>query len=152
MKNDLLNEFLKIADIHTDRLNYALENLKPIFPFNAKTFQTPTKQQLLFFELFASRFAKLQDLLGTKIFPQVLELTQEPGEFPSFIDKLNQLERLGYITDQKTWLAIRQLRNGLSHEYPDNPEQTATNFNAAYKLVPTLLETLQKIKQFAKTN
>ena len=152
MKNNLLIELLKIADIHTDRLNYAIENLKPIFPFNGKTFQTPTQQQLLLFELFASRFSKLQDLLGTKIFPQVLELTQEPGEFPSFIDKLNQLERLGYITDQKTWLTMRQLRNGLSHEYPDNPEQTAANFNAAYKLVPTLLATLEKIKKLVETN
>jgi len=42
---------------------------------------------------FSTRFGKLQDLMGAKLFPGVLELTKEPGELKAFIDKLYRLEK-----------------------------------------------------------
>ena len=36
-------------------------------------------------------------------------------------DRLNRLEKLGYL-DVDNWLAWREVRNRLAHEYPDQPE------------------------------
>ena len=36
-------------------------------------------------------------------------------------DRLNRLERLGYLNTED-WLAWREVRNRLAHEYPDKPE------------------------------
>ena len=36
-------------------------------------------------------------------------------------DRLDRLEKLGYV-DVDQWLAWRELRNRLAHEYPDAPE------------------------------
>ncbi|MBE0490213.1 MAG: hypothetical protein IBX53_14155 [Halomonas sp.] len=46
---------------------------------------------------FIMRFSKLQNAIGAKLLPSVLELTKEPGDYPAFIDKLNRLEKIGAI-------------------------------------------------------
>ncbi len=39
---------------------------------------------------------------------------------------------------------MRDSRNHLSHEYPDNPELTAINLNVAYGLSTKLINNLNK--------
>ncbi len=71
--------------------------------------------QLLF------RFTKLQDALGMRLVPATLDMLSEPFEQWPMIDRLNRLEKLGYI-DVESWLRWREIRNRLAHEYPDHPE------------------------------
>jgi len=50
-------------------------------------------------DMMSKRYNKLQDLIGSKIFPIILEAT---GNDPLlFIDKLNRLEKLGFLDDAK---------------------------------------------------
>lgn len=49
--------------------------------------------ELAVLDQFSTRFGKLQDLMGAKLFPGVLELTKDPGELKAFIDKLYRLEK-----------------------------------------------------------
>lgn len=86
-------------------------------------------------EAFAARYSRLQDTLGDRLFPRLLALVGQQGK--SLIDRLNQLERLGLLDDAQLWLAWRNLRNRLVHEYVENPEdfvdalQVAREYSAA---------------------
>lgn len=71
--------------------------------------------QLLF------RFMKLQDAVGERLVPATLAVLDEPFEDWAMRDRLNRLEKLGYL-DVDRWLAWREVRNRLAHEYPDHPE------------------------------
>jgi len=68
-------------------------------------------------EAFAGRYSRLQDTLGERLFPR---LVGQEGR--SLIDRLKQLERLGLLEYCQSWLAWRNLRSRLVHEYAENPE------------------------------
>ncbi len=148
MNKALLDSNLKIADLHAKRLQYAIDKLKSRFPISVEQLISLNDEEVLIFELFSSRFTKLQDLMGAKLFGQVLEYAAEPGEYVGFIDKVNKLEKLGIIPDAQKWFLLREMRNHLSHEYPDNPELTAKNLNEAFDITNYLLLCLQNIKEF----
>lgn len=71
--------------------------------------------QLLF------RFIKLQDTIGERLIPATLSALGEPFEDWPMRDRLNRLEKLGFL-DTERWLSWREIRNRLAHEYPDQPE------------------------------
>lgn len=80
-------------------------------------------------EAFASRYSRLQDTMGEKLFPKLLELIGQTGK--TLIDVLNQVERVGLLQDAQQWLVWRNLRNRLIHEYMENHEEFANALNAA---------------------
>ena len=67
------------------------------------------------------RFTKLQDALGERLVPATLQQLAEPFEDWPMRDRLERLEKLGYLSVDN-WLRWRELRNRLAHEYPDQPE------------------------------
>jgi hypothetical protein len=67
------------------------------------------------------RFTKLQDALGERLVPATLQRLAESFEEWPMRDRLERLERLGYVVVDD-WLRWRELRNRLAHEYPDQPE------------------------------
>ena len=66
------------------------------------------------------RFTKLQDAMGLRLVPATLAALSEPFEEWAMIDRLNRLEKLGYIAVDD-WLRWREIRNRLTHEYPETP-------------------------------
>jgi hypothetical protein len=67
------------------------------------------------------RFMKLQDAMGERLLPATLAMLLEPFDDWPMRDRLDRLERLGYL-DTVQWLDWRGVRNRLAHEYPDAPE------------------------------
>ena len=67
------------------------------------------------------RFLKLQDTLGERLTPATLNALLEPYENWPMRDRLDRLEKLGYL-EVDDWLRWRDLRNRLAHEYPDQSE------------------------------
>lgn len=146
-----LAPLLEIADLHANRILIAIEHIKAKIPVTAKKIHHLTAEELSFFELYASRFSKLQDFMGSNLFTALLENVGEQTETLTFIDKLNKLEKLQVIKNSDEWKKMRNIRNILAHEYPDRPEITAEIFNTAFSYGPMLLECLKNIKVFLKT-
>lgn len=145
-----LQPLLEIADLHASRILIATNNIKNKIPITAEKINHLTHEELSFFELYASRFSKLQDFMGSNLFTTVLENTGEETETLTFIDKVNKLEKLQIIKSANEWKKMRSIRNMLPHEYPDRPEITANIFNTAFSYGPMLLDTLNQIKLFLK--
>jgi hypothetical protein len=88
----------------------------------------------------AYRYMKLQDSLGERVLPGLLDVAQEPlpPEAP-FAQKLQRLERLGVIPSADTWRLLREVRNALAHEYPDDPTLQAAALTRFRRAVDELL-------------
>ena len=139
-----------ICQIHAERLRWAKTTLQPLFPLNAEQLERLSPIDLAVFDQFIVRFSKLQDVMGAKLFPAVLELTKEQGELATFIDKLHRLEKIGALESAADWLQLRAMRNQFAHDYPTNPELQAGLLNEAFSQTDELLQTLEKIMQFAQ--
>ncbi len=142
-----LAEFIKTADIHASRVRYALDQLANLFPISGSTIDKTLEQNFLLIELLVSRFSKLQDFIGTKLTDAFLESQGEVINNMTMIDKINKLEKLNIIDDANLWLEMREIRNHLTHEYPDHPEITARYLNQMFNLAPKLLLLLENIKK-----
>ncbi len=147
--NDTYFAMLQNCKRHADRLHWAKTTLTPKFPLTETSMQQLSDTEIAILDQFTTRFAKLQDAMGAKLFPAVLELTKEPGNLAAFLDKLNRLEKIGGIPSATQWLMLREMRNEFSHNYPDNPVLQAAMLNRAFLLADELLAILIHVEKFA---
>lgn len=139
-------EYLKVGSIHVTRINYARLKLSASFPISPDILNNLTEEEFAVLELYISRFSKLQDLLGNKIFSLFLCKLGVNVEQMTLIDKINELEKLMIIDDADTWHIMREMRNHLTHEYPDNPKIVSQYLNVMHELTPNLFQCLERIK------
>ena len=66
----------------------------------------------------------------------------------SFIDVLDKLEKLEIISNSDNWINFRQLRNQLTHEYPDNISDIIDGINLAIDYFEVLKNDLYSIKEY----
>lgn len=149
MTTDAFDGALTICERHAERLRWAMATLEPLFPITPGGLADLSDVQLAVVDQFIMRFSKLQDAMGAKLLPGILELTKEPGSFPTFIDKLNRLEKIGAIPSASEWLQFREMRNQFSHDYPDDPVIQASQLNKALELSHHLLTTLEHAQAFS---
>ena len=136
--HDRLATALWEADRHHATLQLALRDWRAAPAANLLELETnPETMRILDQLLF--RFTKLQDALGTRLIPATLDRLSEPFEQWPMIDRLNRLEKLGYV-DVESWLRWREVRNRLAHEYPDHPETRFAAIEAAIAAASDLVE------------
>lgn len=143
------SETLKICQRHADRLQWSTQAVKKHLPFTVDSLERLPDIEVAILDQFTMRFSKLQDVMGAKLFPAVLELGKEQGDLDVFVDKLNRLEKIGAIPSAEQWLMLREMRNAFSHEYPDDPEMQAAILNKAFSLASELLAILDAVISFA---
>jgi len=146
-----IDELIKIADIHAEKINLAINRIKNIFPLNAKKIENFDESDMLYNELLISRFAKLQDYIGNVMIDEFLKITQDYSSSMTMIDKINKLEKLRIINSKEIWQDMRDARNHVSHEYPNKPELTAKYLNQIFNLAPFLIEILENVKSAIST-
>ena len=140
MNADALLGALETATVHRQRLLAAIAHIGPRLPQTAEAMAEMPYEDIASVELLLSRFGKLQDLLGAKVFRLVAELTDEPlPTTATFIDLLHQLERIGALPSAAGWRQLRQIRNDLAHDYPDDPGTAVVQFAEVVAAVPQLV-------------
>ncbi len=105
-------------------------------------------EELERFEALTSRFARLADLIIQKSI-RLIELIELEGT-GSILDRINKAEKKGLINNSQTYIAIRQLRNSIAHEY--DSEALIKIFESCLTFTPELLASVQSINGYIKRN
>ncbi len=144
-----IDSMLLVASTHADRIKSALEYIKlnNLAPVTLKIMNDLSFEDIAAFELLTNRFAKLQDHLGAKVFPLILDLTLENDSNYTNIDRLNKLEKINYLESAEKWREMRVIRNHFTHEYPDNLELTVNNLNQAIEMSRQMLLYWDSLKE-----
>lgn len=143
---NIFQELIKVGDIHVKRINLAMDAMKKIFPLSPENIENFTTEELLYTELLISRFAKLQDFIGKTFINSFLQLTGDYQDSMTMIDKIHLLEKLNII-QYGLWKKIRDIRNHISHEYPDHPEIICVYLNQIFEISPNLINLFETIKK-----
>lgn len=130
-------------------MQWAKDALRSSFPLHANQLAAFDEATVAVIDQFVGRFAKLQDAMGAKLLPMVLELTKEQGDLGAYLDKLNRLEKIGALPSVDEWLELREMRNAFAHDYPEDSEMQAAILNRAFSAADRLVEILHHVKKFA---
>lgn len=137
------------CETHARRMQWAQHTLQPVFPLLASQLHALDDATVAIIDQFVGRFAKLQDAMGAKLFPLVLDLTKEQGDLDAYLDKLNRLEKIGALPSVDEWLELREMRNAFAHDYPEDSELQAAVLNRAFDAADRLVDILHHVKKFA---
>jgi hypothetical protein len=145
---DKLTETLAICDLHHQRMMFAWESIEKYFPLTGIILSRISPIELALFDQLIYRFSKLQDSMGSRLFKQLLEALEEDISGIPFIDILYKLEKLNLLDDAKDWVALRQIRNTISHEYPFLKEVQMEELNLLPEEVVKLAAIWSKLKEY----
>lgn len=141
----MIENALNIAKIHLERLQKAKEEIEIK---NIDTMDMENFENIKLIDTFVFRFMKLQDFMGEKLFKAFLIKTGDFRDNMSLIDILDKLEKLEIIDSTEEWIKIRQLRNKIAHEYPDEQEEVIKDIKEALKKVDYLGKIYRSIQDF----
>jgi hypothetical protein len=143
---------VKIASIHAERIEESLKKIDPLLPITLDFMSHISLDQRNCLDVVLFRFAKLQDLLGEKLFPLIITFAGKDPKKNTYIDQLNILEKMELLPSRIEWMEMRKLRNRIAHDYPCDTDTTLQETNnaldAAKKLAAywhTLLSQIQKL-------
>jgi len=132
---------------HKKRLLKAKSHLEDIMPINLNKYTALNEVEMSFIDQMIFRFSKLQDTMGEKIFPSILELGGEQVKTMTFIDRLNRLEELGLLYKDE-WMSLRKDRNEIAHEYSFNQDEVVDGINLIFNRVDDLLKIYNDIYKY----
>lgn len=143
---NILMSYVQVCETHANRLQDAIIDTSHLVPFTIDNISTLNKLDAALLEVITSRFAKLQDTCGQKIFPLVLTCSGEDVADKTFVDILNLFEKFGFIEDANFWIDLRRTRNTVAHEYPDNLEKLVIDMDDVYSQSKKLLKYWETLK------
>jgi uncharacterized protein with HEPN domain len=94
-------------------------------------------------EAFVGRYGRLQDTLADKLLPALLTALGETTG--AVLDNLDRAERLGWLESADDWMAARQLRNRMIHEYIEDPAVLADALQEAHGFCALLQQTAARM-------
>ncbi|MDA3880725.1 MAG: hypothetical protein PF436_10085 [Prolixibacteraceae bacterium] len=149
--NDRLFEATQLCSIHNERMTFAHTKIKNHFPLNINNYSNLKPEELSFFDQLIFRFSKMQDSMGSKLFPAILENLGEEAKGIPFIDQLSKLEELNIIPNANDWILLRETRNIVTHEYPFITDEVIQGLNLLNEHFFLLTEIWGKVKEFITT-
>jgi hypothetical protein len=150
-KRDKLDEAVQLCAIHSQRMSFAWEKVNKHFPLDKEKYLGLKPEELSFIDQLIFRFSKLQDSMGGRLFPAILEnLGEETKKIP-FIDSLAKLEELEIISSADEWMLLRETRNIVTHEYPFITDEVIQGLNLLNNHYTTITEIWQKVEKYTKS-
>ncbi len=150
MKRELIAErlinYFNEAKKHIDKIESVKELLDKKIPLSMESFYELSERELDKLDVLVFRFSKLQDLLGQKIFRYILEYSGFDTNI-SFVKILSELEREG-ILEIDRWRALRDARNAIAHEYPNEEDIMIDEINFIYQEVWYLVELTKRVEEY----
>lgn len=128
----------------------AMQYLAADMPLAPERLAQLSDEQVRALDQLVYRFGKLQDAIGTQLFPALLAGLEEPYREWAMRDRLNRLAQLGILQDMDSWESIRTVRNRLTHEYPDDPARQVAIIDEAWALAPDLIKTADSVVKGAR--
>lgn len=126
------DKVIKECDRHLQRINEAYNDMAAFMLLDSNKYAKLSKNEVQIIDQYLFRFAKLQDVMGEKLFKLCLSKFEENVDKLPFLDILNKLEK--YLTLRLTdeWQNLRKIRNQLAHEYEDDAIEMSNNINLIY--------------------
>jgi len=141
-----LQKYFDECDKHLQRIEEAYSDIEKSLPLLAHKYIHLTKDEVQAIDQYLFRFAKLQDTLGDKIFKLLVAQYESSSEVLPYIDILNKLEKIGFIDNAKEWNNLRKIRNEISHQYDNEPEEMSQAINSILGQKDVIKEIYLKIK------
>ncbi|WP_293446026.1 hypothetical protein [Persephonella sp.] len=135
---------LQEIDKHEERLRYVADKIKSWHELNTEILNDPEKVETI--DAFLFRFSKMQDTMGEKLFPLILEILGEESRNKPFIDIINRLEQLEILPSANKWKELRKIRNLLIHTYPWEQEILIKELKEAIGASEELIKVYDGIK------
>lgn len=145
-----LTEAWQQCERHVHHLRHALAAIRPSLPMSADKLAALDDEAVQDWDQLILRFTKLQDTMGARLFAAALDVLQEPFEDRPMLDKLNRLEKLGYLGSVGQWHALRVIRNRFAHDYPQDDALKAAYLNEAAEAVPALADLLARFEPLVR--
>jgi len=140
-KTKLKTYFIE-ATKHIELIEDSLEELQaPITDY-----ESLSKLQKFALNALIFRFSKLQDLLGAKVFRNYLEYSGYTTQGVSFFDILREIEKEA-IVDIDTWMELRELRNKIAHDYPEELDEMLESVNLFIEKSSQLIGIAKQLEQ-----
>jgi len=89
--------------------------------FQEDVFKTLEVQEKAVLDAYLKRFSSIQDFLGAKIFSSLLEISGI--SYGKMSEVLYRVEKEEIIDSLDNWIELREIRNELEHDYPENLQQ-----------------------------
>lgn len=105
----------------------------------------PESEQL---ELLIGRFSKLQDIIGSKAFREIIMLDKEKAKTTR--DVINKMEQKYIIDSVESWDIIREVRNKVVHEYIPEGEEAVEIISDIFKVSSELIKVVCNVHKYAQ--
>ena len=148
---DKLKKSTAVCNRHKAYLSFALEQTHDLFPLNPEKYENLTQIQVSFLDQMIYRFSKLQDMIGHRVVKALLDYLGEDTENMAFKDMLLKLEKLQILPSANEWLELREIRNLVSHEYPDEMAKLITGLNILQSQAYRLMEIYSGLQDYLNT-
>ncbi len=128
-KRDEIKEILKKRLDKLEKHYIALKEYKNLIDrlleerniYDLHTFDSLKFQDRAILDAYLKRFSSIQDFLGAKIFPVLLDISGIGSSKMSEV--LYYIEKEEIIDSLNTWIELREVRNELEHDYPEGLQE-----------------------------
>jgi len=147
---------MKKLKFHIESVKNSLEILENIrekvnmiygLPLKEADFLDIKENNIFWLDTLAYRFSKIQSILGEKVFREILEYLEYDLEGKSYLDILEYIEREEIIPSIFEWKRLREIRNTLSHDYPEEIEFIVNAVNEVFLKIDLLKGIILKIEE-----
>ena len=142
--NDRLIQTFDTCAVHIKRMRFAKSKVGAFIPLSSDNYYLMDEETIGFLDQYIFRFSKLQDSMGSRLFPLTLEALAEPVADMAFIDILNRLEKFEVLDSAFSWVQLRKIRNDIAHEYPASLIERIEGINFLFDKLEVLNQIIER--------